>query len=162
MRLQRNPFRSYVMIMIGAVVATLLALTSPASAHPMAHSPVAHGGVPSSQDSPGVRPDQNPRALEANCPRGPNTYDIGPGDTGTAVREVQCLLNWTLSWSAYPYVIEVDGRYGPITTGAVKVFQTCANNKGAGISVDGRVGRQTLPHLRWWGQHSYRTGERIC
>jgi peptidoglycan hydrolase-like protein with peptidoglycan-binding domain len=110
----------------------------------------------------GARPNQNLRAFEADCPRGPNTYDIGPGDTGTAVVEVQCLLNWTLSWNAYPHVIVEDGQYGPITTGAVKVFQTCANNKGAGIAVDGRVGRQTLPHLRWWGQHSYTTGELMC
>src|SRR5688572_22902894 len=50
------------------------------------------------------------RALEADCPRGPNVYDIGYGATGTAVREVQCLLNWALSAEAYPY-INVDGEY---------------------------------------------------
>ena len=102
------------------------------------------------------------RIQEAGCLRGPVSYDIGPGSTGTAVQEVQCLLNRTLSWNVYPYVISVDGNYGPITTGAVRVFQTCANNRGAGIAVDGRVGPQTLPHLRWWGQYSYDTGVLMC
>jgi peptidoglycan hydrolase-like protein with peptidoglycan-binding domain len=150
------------MIIVSAVILTLLALASPASAHPTAHSPAATGGVASSQDPSEARPNRNPRTFEAGCPRGLNTYDIGPGDSGTAVLEVQCLLNWTLSWNVYPHVIVEDGHYGPITTGAVTVFQTCANNRGAGIDVDGRVGRQTLPHLRWWGQHSHDTGELMC
>ena len=107
------------------------------------------------QTSPEVSP------FEADCPRGPDSYDIGPGATGTAVKEVQCLLNWALSASAYPY-IQVDGRYGPITTEGVKVFQRCANNLGAGLQVDGRVGPKTLPHLRWWGQQGYENGYRIC
>lgn len=143
--------------MVGAVVVMLLAWTSPASAHPASHSAVASSQAPSdSRPTPGARP------FEADCPRGPQNYDIGPGDTGTAVREVQCLLNWALTWDAYPHVIEVDGEYGTITTGAVRVFQQCVNNRGTPIGVDGRVGRQTLPHLRWWGHHSWQTGERIC
>lgn len=156
MRRKRTSVRSRVLIMVGAVVAMLLALASTASADPSAQSPVANRGTSVARADGDVRP------LEAGCPRGPDVYDIGIGDTGTAVREVQCLLNITLSWSAYPHVIAEDGNYGPITAGAVRVFQTCANNRGAGISVDGRVGPQTLPHLRWWGQHSRDTGELMC
>ncbi|MFJ8579604.1 peptidoglycan-binding protein [Micromonospora sp. NPDC093277] len=140
-----------------------LALAAPAQAGGTSNSAVANNGdAATSQDRSGSRMDRGMQALEAGCPKGPATYDIGPGDTGTAVREVQCLLNWTLSWYVYPYDIAIDGNYGPVTTGAVKVFQTCANNRGAGISVDGRVGRQTLPHLRWWGQYSYDTGVLMC
>lgn len=108
-----------------------------------------------SQSSPRISP------FEADCPRGPESYDIGPGATGTAVKEVQCLLNWALSDNAYPY-IEVDGVYGRVTTEGVKVFQRCANNLGAGLKVDGRVGPKTLPHLRWWGQQGYQYDNRIC
>jgi peptidoglycan hydrolase-like protein with peptidoglycan-binding domain len=131
------------MITVGAVILTLLALASPASAL-------------------ASRPNWGAQTFEAGCPRGPDTYDIGPGDSGIAVREVQCLLNFTLSLDAYPPEIVEDGKYGSVTTAAVRVFQTCANNRGAGIAVDGRVGRQTLPHLRWWGQHSHDTFEYMC
>ena len=54
------------------------------------------------------------------------------------------------------------GVFGPITEGGVKVFQRCANALGAGLVVDGRVGPRTLPHLRWWGQRAYETGDFIC
>jgi zinc D-Ala-D-Ala carboxypeptidase len=99
---------------------------------------------------------------EAGCPRGPSTYDIGYGDSGVAVSEVQCLLNHTVSWNAYPHSVPQTGYYNANTAAAVRVFQVCANNRGAGIGVDGRVGRQTLPHLRWWGQHTVDTGEVMC
>ncbi|WP_433364634.1 peptidoglycan-binding domain-containing protein [Actinoplanes sp. CA-142083] len=98
----------------------------------------------------------------AGCPVGPKTYDIGFGDSGTAVSEVQCLLNKTVSWNAYPHSQPQTGYYSAATVAVVRVFQTCANNLGAGIAVDGRVGRQTLPHLRWWGQHTVETGQVIC
>ncbi|MDP9794124.1 peptidoglycan hydrolase-like protein with peptidoglycan-binding domain [Catenuloplanes nepalensis] len=101
--------------------------------------------------------------LEADCPRGPESYTVGPGSTGTAVREVQCLLNWALSGAASPS-ISIDGIYGNKTTTAVRTFQQCANNRGLGLTVDGWVGPATLPHLRWWAQFSYDTfgGQRIC
>lgn len=102
------------------------------------------------------------KTLAAVCPAGAPSYDIGPGSTGRNVREVQCLLNHTLSWNAYPHPIPETGIYDGATAAAVRVFQVCANNRGAGLVVDARVGRNTLPHLRWWGQHTYETGEVMC
>jgi peptidoglycan hydrolase-like protein with peptidoglycan-binding domain len=141
------------------LVATLFVACGLGAAPAAAAAPA---GLDRAQIEAQSRPSTDAQTFEADCPRGPNTYDIGPGDSGIAVLEVQCLLNWTLSWGVYPHEIVEDGNYGPITTGAVRVFQTCANHRGAGIAVDGRVGRQTLPHLRWWGQHSYDTGELMC
>lgn len=103
------------------------------------------------------------RIAMADCPRGSNSYDIGPGATGKNVTEVQCLLNRTLSWQAFPFEIKIDGKYGSVTTAAVWEFQECVNQRGTSIGVDGRVGPQTLPHLRWWGNvHTPSTGEAIC
>ncbi|MCG8925197.1 peptidoglycan-binding protein [Lentzea sp. CC55] len=128
---------------LGAALVAALTLATPASA---AQDPRS-GGV---------------TAL-ADCPRVSNSYDIGPGATGGNVLEVQCLLNRTLSWNAFPFVIKRDGEYGPITAAAVWEFQECVNARGTAIGVDGRVGPETLPHLRWWGNvHSPATGERIC
>lgn len=144
--------RSRIAIILGTFIVALLAWASPAFADPISGSPGAGG-----DQAPGAR-----YAL-ADCPRGANSYDIGPGATGANVREVQCLLNRTLSWEAFPFPIEIDGEYGPITTGAVWEFQECVNARGTPIGVDGRVGPQTLPHLRWWGNiHTPNTGERIC
>jgi peptidoglycan hydrolase-like protein with peptidoglycan-binding domain len=128
---------------LSVVVMAVLTWTTPASAAPASRT-----------DTVGAL---------ADCPRVSNSYDIGPGATGGNVLEVQCLLNRTLSWNAYPFVIKRDGEYGPVTTGAVWEFQECVNGRGSPITVDGRVGPQTLPHLRWWGNvHSPSTGERIC
>ncbi|WP_211277967.1 peptidoglycan-binding domain-containing protein [Couchioplanes caeruleus] len=79
--------------------------------------------------------------------------DVGRGDTGNYVREVQCLLNWAINPSTFA-LIAVDGSFGPQTEAKVKKFQTCANALGAGLSVDGRVGPRTAPHLEWWAAHS--------
>ncbi|WP_244210887.1 peptidoglycan-binding domain-containing protein [Amycolatopsis kentuckyensis] len=135
------------------------ALAVPAQASGTANH--ADGRTALNQSSSALKSDRGAGLREAGCPRGPATYDIGIGATGTAVREVQCLLNATLSYSAYPY-IPVNGVYDSLTAGGVQVFQTCANYRNAGIRVDGRVGPQTLPHLRWWGQHTYTTGEVMC
>ncbi len=75
--------------------------------------------------------------------------DIGRGDSGNYVREVQCLLNWAIRPSTY-HDIAVDGSFGPDTEGKVRKFQQCANAYGAGLAVDGRVGPKTAPHLESW------------
>jgi peptidoglycan hydrolase-like protein with peptidoglycan-binding domain len=146
-------------IILSAVIVAVLAWAAPTSADPIAGNPVAGGDQTSSVSRPGA----GARPVLADCPRVSDSYDIGPGATGGNVREVQCLLNRTLSWQAFPFTIEIDGEYGPITTAAVWEFQECVNHRGTPIGVDGRVGRQTLPHLRWWGNiHTPSTGERIC
>lgn len=138
--------RSRFSLVLGLLFVALLAWAAPVTAEPAAGSPEA--GV---------------RQVRADCPRVSNSYDIGPGATGDNVREVQCLLNRTLSWAAFPFEIKIDGQYGPVTTGAVWEFQECVNARGTPIGVDGRVGPQTLPHLRWWGNvHTPNTGEAIC
>jgi zinc D-Ala-D-Ala carboxypeptidase len=75
--------------------------------------------------------------------------DIGRGDTGNYVREVQCLLNWAVNPGTY-HLISVDGEFGPDTEGKVKQFQRCAG----GLAVDGRVGSQTAPKLEFWAASS--------
>ncbi|WP_033342755.1 peptidoglycan-binding domain-containing protein [Catenuloplanes japonicus] len=145
----RNVIRSTATLVAALIALAMLAVAMPGQA----------SAAPSNTAS---RADSGIGVMEANCERGPDVYDIGPGNTGVRVREVQCLLNWTLSWGAYPHVIEVDGDYGPITTGAVKKFQSCANSRGYSLAVDGRVGPQTLPVLRAWGQYGYDTGNVIC
>lgn len=149
--------KSRVAAILAMFVVALLAWATPVSAGPASGGPGAGQASGVSQSGPGARP-----ALD-DCPRAENSYDIGPGDTGANVIEVQCLLNRTLSWAAFPFEIEIDGEYGPITTGAVWEFQECVNDRGTPIGVDGRVGSETLPHLRWWGNiHTPSTGEVIC
>lgn len=75
--------------------------------------------------------------------------DVGRGDTGNYVREVQCLLNWAVNPNTY-HRIAVDGEFGPDTEGKVIKFQQCANTHGAGLAVDGRVGTHTAPQLQNW------------
>ncbi len=87
-----------------------------------------------------------------NCIDVPNR-DVGRGDNNAYVAEVQCLLNWSLySFTSAPLV--VDGDFGAKTEAAVKIFQRCANDRGAGLVVDGRVGPKTAPHLEWWAASS--------
>lgn len=77
-------------------------------------------------------------------------YDVGRGDTGNYVREVQCLLNYALNPSVYGRV-DVDGEFGPRTENQVKAFQRCMRGKGhTNVDVDGRVGSITAPLLQRW------------
>jgi lysozyme len=80
--------------------------------------------------------------------------DVGRGDTGDYVREVQCLLNWAVNPNTY-HIIAVDGRFGPDTEGKVILFQRCANGHGAGLAVDGRVGKNTAPVLEFWAASDF-------
>jgi peptidoglycan hydrolase-like protein with peptidoglycan-binding domain len=62
------------------------------------------------------------------------------GDTGPAVKEVQCILR-ARGYSVGPS--GVDGDFGPDTEAAVKRFQTDRH-----LEVDGQVGPQTWAALR--------------
>jgi hypothetical protein len=87
-----------------------------------------------------------------DCVDVPNR-NVEYGSTGDYVREVQCLLNWAINPSTFSR-ISVDGRFGSMTRDKVVKFQQCANALGAGLVVDGEVGRNTAPHLEWWAGHS--------
>ncbi|WP_069766700.1 peptidoglycan-binding protein [Streptomyces sp. LUP47B] len=66
---------------------------------------------------------------------------VSPGDTGDAVRQVQCLIN---QYSKYSYWVEVDGGYGPQTLEGVHWVQTCNATTGG---ADGIVGPSTWSAL---------------
>lgn len=60
---------------------------------------------------------------------------LDKGDSGDAVREAQCLLNY---WGSVPH-LTVDGDFGTNTLASVKYFQTwyCS------LTVDGEIGPNT-------------------
>ncbi|EXG81111.1 peptidoglycan-binding domain-containing protein [Cryptosporangium arvum] len=64
------------------------------------------------------------------------------GSSGTAVRQVQCELNYAMTGVAD---IAVDGSFGPITDNYVRRFQSCI-----GLPVDGIVGPNTWKQLNHW------------
>ncbi|MFF7791778.1 peptidoglycan-binding protein [Streptomyces sp. NPDC007991] len=82
-------------------------------------------------------------AAETNC----NHIDdaarptVEPDDTGDAVRQVQCLVNF---YSGYPNWLEEDGSYGPRTLAGVHWVQTCNATVGG---PDGIVGPSTWSRL---------------
>lgn len=61
---------------------------------------------------------------------------VQEGDTGENVRSVQYLLD------AHGFSLTVDGSFGPLTTEAVRTFQSDHH-----LTVDGIVGNQTWPVL---------------
>nr|WP_237270147.1 peptidoglycan-binding protein [Streptomyces caniscabiei] len=66
---------------------------------------------------------------------------VRPGDTGDAVRQVQCLINF---YSKYSNWLEEDGGYGPKTLEGVHWVQTCNATTGG---ADGVVGPSTWSAL---------------
>jgi peptidoglycan hydrolase-like protein with peptidoglycan-binding domain len=67
----------------------------------------------------------------------PGQPTISPGATGDAVRRLQRALRRTPNLG-----LVVDGVFGLATEAAVKEFQ-----QGAGLVVDGTVGRKPGPHF---------------
>lgn len=63
---------------------------------------------------------------------------LRPGSAGSAVRYAQVRLNL---WGAHPPLV-TDGRFGPVTTAAVRAFQTAQH-----LGVDGVIGPQTWAAL---------------
>ncbi len=70
------------------------------------------------------------------------TLSYDPSTYKTAVKQLQCELNWSLLYTPY---LSVDGYFGSDTRAAVRTFQKCA-----GITVDGIVGPQTWSKLNYW------------
>jgi peptidoglycan hydrolase-like protein with peptidoglycan-binding domain len=71
-------------------------------------------------------------SVSTYCPDPP--ANLVPGDVSSCVANLQAALNGT-----YGFNLSVDGQYGPLTTAAVKAYQT-----KYGLSVDGQFG----PHSR--------------
>jgi zinc D-Ala-D-Ala carboxypeptidase len=67
------------------------------------------------------------------------------GSSGTAVRQLQCELNWAMTGDN----LSIDGDFGPATERAVRRFQGCV-----GIGVDGEVGPITWPRVHSWAASS--------
>lgn len=98
------------------------------------------------------KPDSGTTVLIRDCVDVPNR-DVGRGSTGEYVREVQCLLNWAIAPSTFGLIAE-DADFGGNTQRKVIKFQQCANARGAGLAVDGRVGPRTAPYLEAWAESS--------
>ncbi|MFB6839888.1 peptidoglycan-binding protein [Streptomyces sp. NPDC056361] len=72
---------------------------------------------------------------------------LARGSTGTAVKQLQCQLDYSLSTSN----LTRDGIFGAATEADVKKFQNCV-----GLTADGIVGEYTWLHLnRWTTSSSY-------
>lgn len=110
------------------------------------------GGLWTGPATAAPKPDSGTTALIRDCVDVPNR-DVGRGSTGEYVREVQCLLNWAINPSTFGLIAE-DADFGGNTERKVIKFQQCANARGAGLAVDGRVGPKTAPHLEWWAAYS--------
>ncbi|MDW4908955.1 peptidoglycan-binding domain-containing protein [Streptomyces sp. ADMS] len=82
--------------------------------------------------------DVRPAALYCGYDNRPTPPSVGPGSTGSAVRELQCLL----TQCAY-YAGPVNGVFDRATAVALRAFQ---NDRG--IPYDGIVGPQTWIALR--------------
>ncbi|MFJ1705245.1 peptidoglycan-binding protein [Kitasatospora sp. NPDC088346] len=63
------------------------------------------------------------------------------GSSGDAVKQAQCLLNFSLTGDG----LALDGVFGPVTDAATRRFQKCAD-----ITVDGVIGSQTWSFLTFW------------
>lgn len=72
------------------------------------------------------------------CERSPGSPAVKPGDSGRAVRELQCLL----AYCGY-YTDPLDGYYGPALGKAVVRYQ-----RDHGLPVDGIVGPRMWALLR--------------
>lgn len=95
--------------------------------------------------APRPKPKPTPKPTTEPAPWASCTYYSGTaltekGDTGNAVKEVQCILvarGFSVGSGG------VDGQFGPDTQAGVEAFQTARH-----ITVDGQVGPQTWAALR--------------
>lgn len=71
----------------------------------------------------------------------------------SAGAEAQCLLKREASRFNDPRLDPgtIDGVFGSHSQAAARELQTMANNEGGVVAVDGTVGPQTWPWLRWFG-----------
>jgi peptidoglycan hydrolase-like protein with peptidoglycan-binding domain len=68
------------------------------------------------------------------------------GSTGTAVKQMQCELYYSVISST----LTRDGSFGPATLADVKKFQGCAH-----LEKDGIVGPDTWASLNYWTTHGF-------
>ena len=94
------------------------------------------GSVPKARAKGGRRRVRRPAAASLAPPGVPT---LRRGSAGTLVTQLQRCLN-----AVQGSGLAVDGRFGPLTTGAVKTFQ----NRTRGLVVDGRYGPATAGKMR--------------
>ncbi len=121
-----------------------------ASAHTRRPAPARHTATsaprttaPAATSAPAPKPKPKPTAKPApwaSCTYYSGTALTEKGDSGPAVKEVQCIL---VARGFGVGAGGVDGQFGPDTLAAVKRFQTSRH-----IEVDGQVGPQTWGALR--------------
>ncbi|AQS67958.1 protein kinase domain-containing protein [Streptomyces pactum] len=119
------------------VGATSLAYTTPWDSAPAAAAPPTCEKPVVYEDA-----DHGPGYMAGHS--GTWDFTIKRGDGGSQVRELQCLLRHR---HGIEEVGEVDGDFGPMTHGAVVIFQ-----ERAGLDADGMVGPATWRALREAGK----------
>lgn len=82
-----------------------------------------------------------PSALGRFCRYTGSQPTLREGSRGTAVKQAQCEINYTLLHTT----VAVDGDFGPKTLAAVRQVQSCAH-----IHVDGIIGPDTWSVLNYW------------
>ncbi|MEV8037470.1 peptidoglycan-binding domain-containing protein [Streptomyces sp. NPDC086182] len=88
-------------------------------------------------------PSANASAAESNCNYIADSArpTVHPGDNSSAVKQVQCLIDF---YSKYSDWLDVDGDYGQATARGVFWVQTCNGTTGG---ADGVVGPSTWSRL---------------
>ncbi|MEV5814237.1 serine/threonine-protein kinase [Streptomyces mutabilis] len=124
-------------VLAAALAAAMVGAVSLAYTAPRESSPAA--AAPPTCEKPVVYKDANGSGYMAGH-SGTWDFVIKQGDGGSQVRELQCLLRHL---HGIEEVGEVDGDFGPLTHGAVVIFQ-----KRAGLDADGVVGPGTWRALR--------------
>jgi lipoprotein-anchoring transpeptidase ErfK/SrfK len=106
----------------------------------LAQQPETPSATPTPTPSPSATPKSAPRPTPKPTPKpkptgGPRL--LGPGDSGGQVRDLQARLK-QIAW----YFPDLDGKYGAVTSTAVRGFQAKRR-----IPVTGIVDRRTLNRL---------------
>jgi len=93
-----------------------------------------------------------PNAISSHCGYTSAQPLLVDGDSGTAVKQAQCELNWAYAYGSSTNFgngayggLTVDGSFGAHTLAATRAFQSCAH-----ISVDGEIGPNTWSELNYW------------
>jgi peptidoglycan hydrolase-like protein with peptidoglycan-binding domain len=123
-------------LITGLAVTVPTASTSAGSAKPLARASVSASSV-------------KPNAVSALCDYTSKQPQLGTGDTGVAVKQAQCELNWAWANATEAGPIAVDGIFGTGTYYATTYFQECV-----GLTMDGEIGPLTWAKLNYWVNQS--------
>ncbi|MDG9722325.1 MULTISPECIES: protein kinase domain-containing protein [unclassified Streptomyces] len=129
-------------VLAAALAATIVGAASLAYTAPWESAPAA--AAPPTCEKPVVYEDASHGTGYTAGHSGTWDFTIKRGDGGSQVRELQCLLRHL---HGIKEVGEVDGDFGPMTHGAVVIFQ-----ERAGLDADGMVGPGTWRALRKGGE----------